>query len=73
MCLASAIWPGGQMHSFELFMFDDSGRVVSSEYFAAATLQDARRRAEAALEQFARVEMWQASVCVFRKDRPPVP
>lgn len=56
--------------SFVLYGLDKGGRLVSSERFSAPVLTDALRLAEQRLTRFERVELWDGSVCVLRKDRP---
>ena len=58
------------MRNFTLFGLDEGHQVVSTETLSAESLDAARRTAHERLAHFARVEVWEESVCIARLVRP---
>jgi hypothetical protein len=57
------------MREFVLYGLDESGAVRSTERFAGIAETEMRQIAGKRLETYARVEVWDGSICVIRLNR----
>jgi len=57
------------MREFVLYGLDESGAVKSTERFSGMGDAEMRRIADNRLEAFARVEVWEGTICVIRLNR----
>jgi hypothetical protein len=57
------------MHRFTLYGLGRDDQVLATEQLSVEGAEEARRIARERLGEYPKVELWQASVCLYRRSR----
>jgi hypothetical protein len=63
--------PGAEgKRAFSLYGVNANDRVAACEHFEVANMRDAVERAQAQIDRFHKVELWEGCACVYAAARP---